>query len=282
MIAAEVRGEPLAEAARVEADAAGADDAALRVDPHPGVRPRGMRPGRAPRRGRRECLVQARGRDAGAGGGVALILERREQRRVDEPAAAGPGRVDRHREVAQERRRGDGRTRVAVQGAQLAVGPEAGEPGLDVLDDPADRGGVAFEHGPVVLGGLERDPRGPAHRGEAMVDPDHETCVLGGSRVWPLPSPSPPPLCPSGIALPKLSVVPFGDPVPGSNPWPLCGSANGSVSGSTPWPDCGSDAGPGARARERRGGLLLAGLRRLAHEPGIRPRRARGRRGTRG
>ena len=51
----EVRGEPLAEAARVEADAAGADDAALRVDPHPGVRPRGMRPGRAPRRGRRRA-----------------------------------------------------------------------------------------------------------------------------------------------------------------------------------------------------------------------------------
>jgi hypothetical protein len=62
-----------------------------------------MRPGGTPRRSRCERVVQHRGRDAGAGTRVPLALERREQRRVDEAAAAGARRADGEGEVAQER-----------------------------------------------------------------------------------------------------------------------------------------------------------------------------------
>src|SRR4051794_36816642 len=143
----EVRGEALADAARVQAHAGRADDPAVLVDSHAGVRPRGSGPGRAPRRSRRERLVQPRGRRADAGGDVALALERRDERRVDEAAAARAGAADGKGEVPQEGRRGHRPPGVGVEPAERAVGPEAGERRLDVLEDRADRGGVAFELG---------------------------------------------------------------------------------------------------------------------------------------
>ena len=114
--------------------------------------------------------------------GVAGQLELAEQRGVDEPVAV-VGRPQGGRDRApQQGGGGDRRARVAVEPAQLAVGVEAREGGLDRLDLRVDAVGERRELGLVEQHRLEPHPRLAAHRGEGQVDLGHDWWVVGADE----------------------------------------------------------------------------------------------------